>query len=781
MRAKLAMAIGLGILALTFMIAIKFTSLGSEERSQFLRDSVQSEVGLAKTNTSLLSKNYAERLTQAASLEESIRKQNLPGQVNTVFIKSNFLSIALLEPADITGWNLRWIKNKPNRDQAWAQSDGKQVAKELPLAAVTDNNIIWHRHLSKTGHALYTLIIRVKVPDPEAGKQINMVALGTLNNQAFSEVVENFKSTTREVMVLDDKGHALAYTSQQYVGAPMNTHPMVETLLRERKVIEVGNFRDRGGADIIGAYERLDESNLYVAVAQKLGSYPSLFSAQLVSLIGLAVAAFLIAISLGFLLVRPTIAAYEYLQDLAIALGQGLPIRQPAHFAEMPPVLIQSIQNLQADPPPVQPAAPADAAPQPVAASEDTTQPLRQKPETQEVSEEDKVKIYKEVASGLAMALKEPVNVILGQSQLARTKMEDHEAVDHYTAIEREARRVRSTVENLLKVSGTEPLNLQREDLHEIVLSALKEVRPDLEAFGVQVRKDLRPAGQVKVDANRLRTALVEILKNSVEAMQDSADKELFLLIKDEGKALTLMIQDTGSGISESSLSKVFTPFFTTKSEMEHKGLGLSVAKGIVESCSGKLRVDSTGPQGTRVVMEFPLVQTAGDSIKDSPDVETPAEESAVPHVAKMPSLEDKLPEIEQMDLAGARPLTGSDADSLPSPPSDEEDAELDQIRMQEEASTDIRDLSEFEEQEAVESNTMVSASPIADDEPKTVVSTSPIVNDEPKTVVSANPVMDEDLDLISGDDDFDDMESDDEGETGFTVSIRKPKVGSGE
>ncbi len=736
MRVKLAMAIGLGILALTFMTAIKITSLGSEERSRFLRGSVQSEVGLAKTNASLLSKNYAELLTQATSVEESIRRESSPGVVNSIFIKGPFLTVALLEPADISGWNLRWIKNKTDQEGAWTQSNGQQVAQDLPLAAVSDENIIWHRHLSKTGHALYTLMIRVRVPNPETGKMVNMVALGTLNNQAFSTVVESFKSTTREVMVLDDKGYALAYTSQQYVGAPMNTHPMVETLLNERKVIDIGSYQDRGGADIVGAYERLDESNLYVAVAQKLGSYPSLFSAQLVSLIGLAVASFLIAISFGFLLVRPTIAAYEYLQDLAIALGQGLPVRQPAYFADMPPVLIQSIQKLQADPPPVHPS---------TEASGDT---LSTRPSVaQEVSEEEKVKIYKEVASGLAMALKEPVNVILGQSQLARAKLEDQGITDHYTAIEREARRVRSTVENLMKVSGAESLQLQREDLHEIVLSALKEVRPELEAFGVQVRKDLRPASPIKVDANRLRTAITEILKNAVEAMQDVADKELFLLIKDEGKYLTLTIQDTGGGISEQGLSRVFTPFYSTKSEMQHKGLGLSVAKGIVESCLGKLRVDSTGPQGTRVIMEFPLLQAASDKSEESPAVNTPVEEGVQPLVAKMPSLEDKLPEIDQVDLAGVRPLTGSDADNLPSPPSDEEEAELHQIRMQD-ATTDIRDLSSMEEE----------------------------LDDESQIAILEESVAGSDLDLISGDDD-----SNDNDEPGFTVTIRKPKVGSGE
>lgn len=767
MRAKLAMAIGLGILALTFMIAIKITSLNTQERSRFLRDSVQSEVGLAKTNASLVSKNYAEVLTQAASLEESLRKDNAPGLINSVFIKGPFLTIALLEPADISGWNLRWMKNKTGRDQAWTKSDGKQVAKELPLAAVSGENIIWHRHLSKTGHALYTLIIQVEVPASGADQPIKMVALGTLNNQAFSSVVESFKSTTREVMVLDDKGHALAYTSQQYVGAPMNSHPMVEVLLNDRKVIDVGEYQDRGGDGIVGAYERVDESNLYVAVAQKLGSYPNLFSAQLVSLVGLAVASFLIAISLGFLLVRPTIAAYEYLQDLAIALGQGLPIRQPAHFADMPPVLIQSIQKLQADPPHPEPL--AEGSPNQKAFVPEDTMP-REESVTNRLSEDEKVKIYKEVASGLAMALKEPVNVILGQSQLARSKMEDQNVSDHYTAIEREARRVRSTVENLLKISGSEPLQLQREDLHEIVLSALKEVRPELEAFGVQVRKDLRPAGQVKVDANRLRTAIAEVLKNSVESMQDSADKELFLLIKDEGKSLTLMIQDTGAGISEQQLSKVFTPFYTTKSELEHKGLGLSVAKGIVESCAGKLRVDSSGPQGTRIVMEFPLLQAMGDMAGDSPSVDTPAEETTESLVAKIPGLEDKLPEINQVSLAGAPPLTGTDADLLPSAPSDEEDIEMNRISMLD-ATTDIRDLADMVRK-------------FDDDEPPIEAApANPMANEyqEAQAEVSTASVSDDDLDLISGEDDFANEASANDSEGGFTVAIRKPKVGSGE
>ncbi|MCB0407801.1 MAG: sensor histidine kinase [Bdellovibrionales bacterium] len=752
MRTKLALAIGLGILCLTFLVAIKVTSLGASDRTRYLLDNVQSEVGLARTNASLLTRSYADQLTQIASLEESLLKRDQPGEVNTTFIKSDLVIAGLLEPSLQGGWKFRWKKEKSGAQDIWENGSPEKMISKIPIAGVSSSNIIWYRYVSTSGHAHYAFLIQVLMKSGAENTSDKFVAFGILNNQAFASVVENFKSTNREVMVLDDKGYALAYTSQQYVGAKMDIHPMVEHLLSQRKVLDVGEFKDRSGNNIIGAYEKLDDSNLYVLVAQKLNSFPSLFSAQVVSLFGLAVASFLVALALGFYFIRPTIAAYEYLQDFAIALGQGLPIRHPEHFVEMSPVLFQSIEKIQQS---------GGHVPQPI--YKDHSSAPQVKVETQKtknkVSDIEKGELYRQISTEIAQALREPINVILGQAQLARAKSEGNGVEDHYTSIEREARRARDTVDNLLKVSGeNSAVHLVRTDLHEIVLSALKELRSELDQKGIHIKKDLRPVGQVMIDPIKLKTALTEILKNAIESMLESDVKDLYLATRDEGKHISLVIQDSGKGIAAEVLPKIFSPFFTTKSELGQKGLGLSVAKGILQSMSGKAFVEKTGPQGTRICLKLPLIASTVE--KES------INEKEKNHKAEIStdSPTDKLPQIDPIQLGGALPVTGSDADVLPSPPSEDEEIEMMALKnesllegLDEEASSALVKNRSLEAREKDSDLDLIDDGDVFEDELNEVA----VLRAGGEDLQRENPV-----------------ESTDHG---FTVRIRKPKVGSGE
>jgi signal transduction histidine kinase len=668
MRVKIASTLCFGILTLALLMAFKLAGLSESDHARFLLDSVQSEVGLVRANTQLVSQNFADQLVQAAALEESLRTNITPGLVNAPFIKSDFLMIALLEGEAGQGWRLRWSKRKSGVSSGWTDVNESAMLKVLPLAAVIDNQIIWHRSVSESGHAVYTLLVEVQEPNSSRPT----IALAVLNNQAFAKVIESFKATNREVIILDDRGHALGYTQQQYVGAPLQVHPLVEKLLSERKMTEVGEFKDRSGHNIIGAYQRLDGSNLFVAVAQQVGVFSGLLSAQLLSLSGLSVAAFLFSMAMGFMLIRPTLVAYEYLQDLVISLAQGLPLKLPESYSEINPILLQAIQKLQ------QSGLPAESRPV-VKATPVSPAPQSSNLKDFNMSAQQKEQIYKQIATGLGTALRDPIHVILGQAQLARTKSEGTGAEDHFTAIEREARRVRETIDQLLKVSGAGAVQLERADLHDVVLLALKEVKKQTDDLGVQVHKDLRPMGQVTLDFKKMKTALVEILKNAIDAMIDSDRKELFVVAQEDGKSIKLVIQDTGPGMSGEIVSKIFNPFFTTKTNFGQKGLGLSVAKNIVESCSGKILVDSTGPEGTRFVIELPMTVARTEMTQ----LETP-KSKATPDVGvvKVPSPLDKLPQIQQSVLVDVKPLTGSLAARLPSTPSIEEEVELSLLKL---------------------------------------------------------------------------------------------------
>lgn len=697
MRVKLASTLCFAIVFLTIVFALKLGFLGATDQSRYLLDSMQSETGLLRASTQILNQSLSEQLVQMVALEESIRLNPTPGVTNAPFLRSDFLMISLLESDGTQGWRLRWSKQKSGVKTGWGVGRDSSLIQSLPLASVIDDQIIWHRGQSESGLPVYHLIIEVRTPS----QQQPMLALGVMSNQAFARVIENFKSTTREVMILDERGHALGYTQQQYVGATMEAHPLVQQMLRERKSAEVTEIQDRNGLDIVGAYQRLDRSNLYVLVTQQSGVFSGLFAAQLMSLSGFAVAALLLSLALGFYLLKSAMASSEYLQDLVLALAQGLPLKMPTPEADLSPLHVQAIQKLQQSGPEIRPA--------PVTREmSETAAGTVTQAKTSSTSQEQ---IYKQVANGITASLRDPIHVILGQAQLARTKAEGHPAEDHFAAIEREARRVRGILEQLQKVAGRDSDQMERADLQDIVLSALKEVKPQMDSLGVKLHKDLIPLGQVMVDVKKMKTALIEVFKNAIESMVDSEKKELFVVARENGTLVDLTIQDTGSGISSQDLAKVFNPFFTTKSESGQKGLGLSVAKSVVESCSGKIKIDSTGKEGTRLVIELPMT-------------------AAVAH--REDRLPKVLPEIAQPELGGIKPIVGTDADRLPSTPTTEEEIEMSLLKMGElgERDSDLDLIASDTDEDEVGAPVALQAANV---EPPVAQSTSTVLIRKPK------------------------------------------------
>jgi signal transduction histidine kinase len=97
----------------------------------------------------------------------------------------------------------------------------------------------------------------------------------------------------------------------------------------------------------------------------------------------------------------------------------------------------------------------------------------------------------------------------------------------------------------------------------------------------------------------------VNLLSNASQAIEGRGT--ITLTTVREPHALTISVEDTGSGISPDALPKIFEPFFTTREVGRGTGLGLSIAHGIVERHQGSIRVESKPPRGTRFDVTLPL------------------------------------------------------------------------------------------------------------------------------------------------------------------------------
>jgi len=132
---------------------------------------------------------------------------------------------------------------------------------------------------------------------------------------------------------------------------------------------------------------------------------------------------------------------------------------------------------------------------------------------------------------------------------------------------------------------------------------------------------DLQP---IQADPAQLRQVIINLMDNAAESMPDGGKITLATRSVDS-YWIEISISDTGQGIPEENLSKLFTPFFTTKDPGKGTGLGLSIVYGIIKMHSGKITVQSKVGKGTTftILLPFQLPRTTLDTnLKSSQMIE---------------------------------------------------------------------------------------------------------------------------------------------------------------
>lgn len=148
-------------------------------------------------------------------------------------------------------------------------------------------------------------------------------------------------------------------------------------------------------------------------------------------------------------------------------------------------------------------------------------------------------------------------------------------------------------------------------DIEQVVNASLRALRDKTTARGIRVTKFGLEELKVSGDTLQLQTAIEEVFKNAIEAMENSAKCELTISGREEKGVLSIIVQDTGQGIPQNDVAKVFDPFFSTKdSEGVSRGLGLNVVRRVVEEMNGRVTLTSDQDDkthGTRVEISFPV------------------------------------------------------------------------------------------------------------------------------------------------------------------------------
>lgn len=221
-----------------------------------------------------------------------------------------------------------------------------------------------------------------------------------------------------------------------------------------------------------------------------------------------------------------------------------------------------------------------------------------------ELAEMEALAAVGQMAGAIAHSLRNPLASIRSSSELiqATTGAETRAmTADIIADVERMDRHVRE----LLRYARNDSVALQVVDPAEVAATCLAGARPMLDRQRVEGAVNDRRAARAQIEADPvlLGQALTSVVTNAIEAMPEGGRLDIDVE-SDPGRAVVrLAVRDTGRGMAPETLAQVAKPFFTTKTR--GLGLGLVLAKRIVERFAGRFAIDSEVGRGTRVVFEF--------------------------------------------------------------------------------------------------------------------------------------------------------------------------------
>ncbi len=215
----------------------------------------------------------------------------------------------------------------------------------------------------------------------------------------------------------------------------------------------------------------------------------------------------------------------------------------------------------------------------------------------------ERLGVLGEMAGSMGHEMRNPLNVIKTSAFYLRGKLTDAEpkVMDHLDRVERGVERADNIITDLLSYSRIGTSMPQQVDMLKLVENNLAELTvPEGVTLEIKASDDL-PAGWV--DPAQYGQVLHNLLINSLQAMPEGGTIQVALARS--GDYLQTVVRDTGAGISDEDLSKVFEPLFSTKAV--GTGFGLAVCRRIVEDHRGTIAIESEEGKGTTVTVRLPL------------------------------------------------------------------------------------------------------------------------------------------------------------------------------
>ncbi len=219
----------------------------------------------------------------------------------------------------------------------------------------------------------------------------------------------------------------------------------------------------------------------------------------------------------------------------------------------------------------------------------------------------DRLATIGQLAAGVAHELNEPLSSILGFAQLAqRSPKLPEETVHDIQRIVTASLHAREVIKKLLLFARQTSTFKGHTNINNIVSEALDLFEHRFENDGIELACTFCPQmPEITADAGQLIQVVVNLVVNAIQAMPEGGKLNVLTDVQDQ--YVVCIVEDTGVGMTDDVLDRLFVPFFTTKEVNQGTGLGLPVVYGIIKSHSGTIEVKSKPGKGTKFTIRLPI------------------------------------------------------------------------------------------------------------------------------------------------------------------------------
>jgi PAS domain S-box-containing protein len=231
-----------------------------------------------------------------------------------------------------------------------------------------------------------------------------------------------------------------------------------------------------------------------------------------------------------------------------------------------------------------------------------------------QLSQAEKLSSIGLLAAGVAHEVNTPLAVISSYAQmLSKQVSADPKKAELLEKITKQTFRASEIVNSLLNFSRTSSSEFNSVDLNRVIHDTLTLLEHQFKTARISVAPDLHPnLPPILGNTGKLQQVFLNLFLNAKDAMPAGGT---LTITTGNGHHVRVTVSDTGSGIAQEHIHRIYDPFFTTKNKLAKNGssggtgLGLSVTYGIIQEHAGKIHVDSSPGQGTTFTMEFPMLR----------------------------------------------------------------------------------------------------------------------------------------------------------------------------